>query len=77
MKQLSHKQISRKGGLATKAKLGVDHYKKMGKKGSETVLQKYGKDYYHKLSQAGMKARIKKYQEKQKSLDKTSGSMVE
>lgn len=81
MKKLSHKQISRLGGLATKAKLGKDHYKAMGKKGSQTVLEKYGKDYYKKLSQAGMRARVAKYLAREKAekntLDKTSGSMVD
>ena len=28
-KQLSHKEVSRKGGNATKAKYGADHFKKL------------------------------------------------
>ena len=77
MRMLSHRQITRKGGLSTLARHGIDHFKKIGKKGSETVLEKYGPDYYRKLSQAGVRARIKKYNEMHKiPLDNATKSMV-
>jgi len=64
MKKLSHKQISRKGGLKTAETHGPEFYKAIGKKGSDTVLAKYGPDYYKKLTQASMKARVARYMAK-------------
>jgi general stress protein YciG len=66
MKKLSHKEISRKGGLKTAETHGPEFYKAIGKKGSDTVLAKYGPDYYKKLTQASIRARVKKYMKKHK-----------
>ena len=60
-KALSHRDISKKGGLSTLANHGKGFYSSIGKKGAENRLKKYGKGYYKKLALAGVEGkRIKK-----------------
>ena len=40
--QLAAKQFGRMGGLATKTKYGLDHYRKMQAKGVQTRLKNKG-----------------------------------
>ncbi len=64
IKTLNLKEFSRKGGKATLAKYGREHYAAIGKRGAESKLKKYGPEYYLKLSASGVKARLAKSKNK-------------
>ena len=59
IKSLTHKEISKRGGLSTMAKHGREYYSAIGKKGGSTNVKRYGVDYFKKLSAAGVAARQK------------------
>ena len=60
MKALSHRYISSRGGRATMATYGQEHYKKMGALSHISRLKKYGADYYRELNKKSQLARQKK-----------------
>jgi hypothetical protein len=60
IKILNLKEFSRKGGKATLAKYGREHYVSLGKKGVASRMKKYGPEYYTRLSASGVKARQEK-----------------
>ena len=66
IRTLNLKEFSRKGGKATLAKYGPDHYSSIGKKGAKSTLKKYGADYYKKLSQSGVAGRKLKREKAEK-----------
>lgn len=76
-KKLSLSEATKLGGLAVKAKYGVEHYSKMGKKSYNSQLKKLGKDHFIKLSKAGLKARLEKAKAKnaeKQSLEQSSNT---
>lgn len=60
-------EFSRKGGNATKAKYGSEHYSKIRKKANKTILKRYGKAFYLRLSRLGVESRRKKREELKKN----------
>jgi hypothetical protein len=64
IKTLNLKEFSRKGGKATLAKYGREHFVSLGKKGAESKLKKYGPEYFSRLSASGVKARLEKIKNK-------------
>lgn len=60
MSDITHKEVSKKGGEATLKKHGKEHYSTMGKLGAEGKRKLYGNEFYKKLSKAGVEARKKK-----------------
>lgn len=63
---MDHREISSKGGNATKKKYGKEFFSKIGKRGAKVKLKKYGTDYFMQLSQLGVMARRKKAEMKNK-----------
>lgn len=57
MNVLSHKQISKKGGLSTLSSHGREHFSALGKKGAQTKLKNYGREYFVRLSKLGVASR--------------------
>lgn len=56
-KELSHKEISKRGGRKTLERHGRDFFVKIGRRGGITNKKNHGPDYYKELSAAGVAAR--------------------
>jgi len=57
---MDHREVSAKGGRATKRKYGKAYFSELGKRGGQANLTMYGVDYFKKLSAKGVEARKKK-----------------
>ena len=57
---MDHKEVSRRGGLATSATHDKEFYRASARKANETIKQRYGEEYYKNLAKQGLEARKKK-----------------
>jgi general stress protein YciG len=53
-------EIGRKGGLATAAKHGREHFSAAGKLGSQVLKERYGREHFLKAAAASALARAPK-----------------
>jgi hypothetical protein len=60
--ELTHKEVSSRGGSTTSKKYGKEHFKDLQKKSHQAVLKKYGSDFYKNMSKKGVEAKRKKQQ---------------
>jgi U3 small nucleolar ribonucleoprotein component len=55
--KLSHREISRRGGIASTGKRSKEEYKLNSKKAAQTMKERYGEDYFKNIRRKALEKR--------------------